>query len=175
MLPNPAMQKYEKLMYKITASFGFSDSESDDLVSEVSFYAHSHRSYPENRFLLRARLSKIMVHKCIFRISSRLFSQHTSTGKEPGILGYYPGCKSSPGTNCQDIPLSFRVVYILNDVIGFNEVEIAEILNITSIRVKDRLNKARPLLKNRSNDLYFSRNVFRPDSTTCLFNKNLFT
>lgn len=44
------------------------------------------------------------------------------------------------------MPLSFRTVYILKNTIGFNENEIAEILNITSIKVKERFQKAKALL-----------------------------
>lgn len=146
-----AVQKYEKLMYKIATSFGFNNSESNELVIQAGFYAIEYFAGQENRFASRILLSKIVVRKCIARLSDKVFSQNPCSKKESGVLGYYSDSKSSYRSVYEAIPLSLRTVYILNNTIGFNQVEIAEILNITLIRVKERFNKARFLLNNCPN------------------------
>ncbi len=144
---NPGFKKYEPLLYKIGISFGFDDRESSDLLEQVSFHPNNFCSddYP---FGLKIWLSKIMVRKCIFRISNILFSNNTFLEIRPRVLGYYPYTKSSPCSCIQDMPLSLRVVYILKYTIEFDEIDIAEILNTTSIKVKDRFQKAKSILDN---------------------------
>lgn len=138
-----AIHKNEKLKYKIAVSFGFNDYESGDLVTQAGLYANTHYANHENRFGARISLSKIIVHKCIFRISNKVFSQNPVDKRRLKILGYYPDFGSPHASNNYgDIPLSVRVVYILNSTIGFTEFEIAEILNITSSQVRERFNKA---------------------------------
>lgn len=142
---NSSSKEFEPLLYKIATSFGFSNRESDDLLTQVNVYPKSFCAAYES-FDLRIALSKIMVYKCIFKISSRLFSQNISFRIMPHMFGYYAGFKDYRDSDLRYMPLSFRTVYILKNTIGFNENEIAEILNITSIKVKERFQKAKTLL-----------------------------
>ena len=45
------------------------------------------------------------------------------------------------------MPLSFRSVYILFSLIGFSEKDIAIILNIDTIKVRERLARATHIMK----------------------------
>ncbi len=45
------------------------------------------------------------------------------------------------------MPLSYQAAFILNNKIGFTEAEISELLNISPIKVKERLNKASLFIK----------------------------
>jgi DNA-directed RNA polymerase specialized sigma24 family protein len=133
----------EPLLYKIARSFGLSNSESQDLIQQVYSYALKDYLTNENHHPLRIRLVKMVVHKCIFIISSRLFNQFDScTGKNNAeSLSYYYAYLSAQRSKSGDMPLSFRVVFILKNM-GFNENEIAAILNTTTIKVKERFGKA---------------------------------
>ncbi len=99
---------------------------------------------PAKFFSLRIWLTKLLVHKCIFKISSELFSQ----GNSSKTLGHYYGYGDSHKLNQKHMPLSFRAVFILKNIVGFDENEIAEILNTTPLSVKQRLNKARAYVNN---------------------------
>ena len=141
---NVSIEKYEPLLYQTAISFGFNDNELNDLVQQVC--SHGSRSYTHQRnfFSLRIWLTKLLVHKCIFKISSELFSQ----GNSSKTLGHYYGYGDSHKLNQKHMPLSFRAVFILKNIVGFDENEIAEILNTTPLSVKQRLNKARAYVNN---------------------------
>jgi hypothetical protein len=137
---------YEALLYKIAISFGFNDCETMDLVQEVGSCSNTYCADRPNSGSLKIWLSKLMVHKCIFKISSQLFSQNSNAEK----INHLPTGGGSGHKNSQttDIPLSLRSVSILSDIIGFDEIEIAEILNTTPLQVKQRLNKVSLFINN---------------------------
>ncbi|TKK66692.1 hypothetical protein FC093_16795 [Ilyomonas limi] len=127
------IKEYEPLLYKIASSFGFIDNETMDLVQQVCSCFNVYCTNPQNGTSLKIRLSKFMVHQCIFKISSQLFSQNVDAEK----------------LSATDMPLSFRSVFILHHIIGFDEYEIAEILNTNLLQVKHRLSKALLFINNQ--------------------------
>lgn len=141
----PKIGKYELLLFKIATSFGFSNKESSDIVQQVHLDRVRHFRYQENGNQIRVLLSKMMVQRCIFKISSEYFSSVSSNpGKEFSGLAFYPNCIS---LRLRNFPLSLRTVVILNSV-GFDETEIAQILNTTPFIVKEKFNKALVLINN---------------------------
>jgi hypothetical protein len=73
-------------------------------------------------FSLRIWMSKLMVQKCVSKISASIFQQMGASSKE--------------------MPLSCRTVYLLNHLVGFDENEMALLLNTTPIIIRARLKKA---------------------------------
>src|SRR5690242_2190678 len=65
-------EEFEPLLYKIAISFGFIDSETMDLVQQVCSCYNTYCADQPNGASLKICLSKLMVHKCIFKISSQL-------------------------------------------------------------------------------------------------------
>ncbi|MGZ3998733.1 MAG: sigma-70 family RNA polymerase sigma factor, partial [Flavisolibacter sp.] len=56
----------------------------------------------------------------------------------------------------EKIPIHFRTVFILREVEGLNVAETAEMLNLTPVNVKVRLNRAKNLLQ-KELEKYYSR------------------
>lgn len=125
------IKEYESLLYKIATNFGFSDSKAMDIVQQVCSCFIKPYADRQNDTSLKIRLSKVMVHKCIFELSSQLFSQNRDAEK----------------TRVTGMPLSSHAVFILHDIIGFDECEVAEMLNINLHQVKQRHNKALLFIK----------------------------
>ncbi len=144
---NPGSKKYEPLLYKIGINFGFSDGETIALVEQVESHRNSFCT-DSYTFGLKIWLSKIMVRQCIFKISGILFSQNTTFEIKPRVLGYHSSNQESTHSCIQNMPLSLRTVYILKSAIGFDEIEIAEILNVSSFKIKDRFQEAKFFLNN---------------------------
>jgi hypothetical protein len=116
------IRPYDSLLYKIAAEFGFDSSDRQELVEEVHSFASRHPEGQEELLPKKIWLAKLIVHKCVFKISSQMFQQ--------------------PETCTKQMPLSFRTAYLLNNLVGFNEEEIAVILNTTPINIKQRLHRA---------------------------------
>jgi hypothetical protein len=138
--------KYQSLLFQIANHFGFSEKEAFKLIEEV--YSYSQRLYNDekNQLPLRILLSKVMVHKCIFKISCRMFSENIFTGIT-GSSSFY--CNRNAFEACEKgMPLSYLTVYILSSILGFSEREIAGILNTTTLQVRERLTKAQTMTVN---------------------------
>jgi DNA-directed RNA polymerase specialized sigma24 family protein len=136
------VKKYEPLLYSIANAFGFGENEAHGLVEEVNEYAHKQ---PASECLpFRIWLSRCLVYKCVFRLGSELFYQSGCNAEKnrPGSLGYYYRYRNAGELNLQDMPLSFRAVYILRYIIGFTTIEISQILNTTHSKVVERYDKA---------------------------------
>ena len=120
-------KKYESLLYRIANSLGFYDREAMQLVEETY---RRNAQFNEEVYQSGARiaLTRTLVRQCIFRISSTIFSKPTLV---------------TPGR----VPLSFQTVYILFHMFGFDEREIAQILNVNALLVKERLGRAAQLIK----------------------------
>jgi hypothetical protein len=116
------VRKYEPLMRKIALSFGFCDTVLHELVENTCSSALRHYETQEMYFSLRIWMSKLIVQKCVSKISASIFQQIDTSSKE--------------------MPLSFRTVYLLNVLVGFDEYEMALLLNSTPIIIRARLNKA---------------------------------
>jgi DNA-directed RNA polymerase specialized sigma24 family protein len=136
------VREHEALLYKIAISLGYFDNDVSDLVYQVCSYATRHYADKENRLSLRVWLSKMMVHKCIYGISSKLFSQGYDLSAKPVFNQHYSGYSFRQEAAALNMPLSFRAVYALHQLLRFDEIEIAAILNIDVVSVKKRLNKA---------------------------------
>ena len=129
---------YTPLLHKIANGFGFEESEARDLTERAVAYARKNPAadcYP-----LRVWLSKIMVHMCTTLIGSRLFDQcGCASGKERAGVPDGDYCYKNAGEQkLQDMPLSFRAVYILGLTLGFTNSELSIMLNTTPSEVTER-------------------------------------
>lgn len=127
--PESKIGKYKLHLEKIGISLGFTETESSRLAQQVIADAIKGNFYGNDQLSLRIWLSKMMVRNCLFTISNLLFSNTNIDSKNEFLTG-------------KSIPLGIQTVFTLYNTIGFNENEIAEILNITVMQVKHRLNKA---------------------------------
>lgn len=136
---------YEPLLCKIATCFGLGVEETGRLLKEVYASAGLQDGRPDNRGSLKIQLAKRMVRKCIFTVSAELFSKRGFYGSlsRQTAFACSLGRHETHPVHFQDMPLSFRAVYILRTHAGLEENETAEVLNATSIQVRERLAKAR--------------------------------
>jgi DNA-directed RNA polymerase specialized sigma24 family protein len=136
------IQKHESLLTEIASGLGINKIESVHILEEVGLQAK--KQYREYRGTVpfKVWLSKILIRKCIFKISADLFNSLKSANVKTDEFEDYSIGRSISPMRKEQIPLTFRVVYMLHKHIGFTEKEVAEILNINPLKVRQRLNKA---------------------------------
>lgn len=141
------LNEYEPLLFKIGAAFGFNGEQTNDLIKLVSSLV-SHQARMENVSSFRIWLCKIMVHKCVIKISDEIFNEHhyNAMATEHSFVTYASGYERLHARELKTMPLSFRAVYVLHKKIELNDTEIAEILNLTPLEVRARLTRASSLL-----------------------------
>jgi hypothetical protein len=138
------VKRYELLLLKIAESFGFKETESKYMVQQVYSSAIACYTCWEHSLPLKVWLSKSMVRKCIFKISSELFESIgiNSRDNNLGSLKTYFNYTNTNEISLQKMPLDLRAVYLLCHTIQFTDIEVAEILNTTVQNIKQRLHKA---------------------------------
>jgi hypothetical protein len=142
-------QPYHNLLITIATNFGFNKKQSENFAQEI--YANAsryHSSFKTRHLSLRVCLCKMMVSKCIFKIGQNLCSQDNNLLSTTLSGAKYFNSICTCPLKLQEMKLSYRSVFILNNILGFTEGEIAELLNITSVKVKERISKANSFLNN---------------------------
>jgi hypothetical protein len=124
-------------LFSIAESFGISNEQASELVRQV-FVEHPHipAMQHDSCETYQAALSKHMIRKCLFHIGSRIC-------EHPQRVTYTPaGPYNISYSTFHRLPLTYHAVYVLYEKIGFNEPEIADVLNIAPAEVRTRLAKA---------------------------------
>ena len=146
---NSLVDKYTPLLCKIAFNFEFNHEETDELIGQVDSFVNSHSGVPDHH-LLKIWIAKVMVQRCVFKISVPLFSKNDWRTAKKENSSYYSDYRSRHNYKLHDMPLTIRTAFVLSNSTDFSEAEIAELLNITPIKVKERLNKARLIINGRS-------------------------
>jgi hypothetical protein len=126
------IRQQQRLLTRIGLGFGLFGEELDSLVKEVSLYALYH--YHETDLSLRMWCSKLMIQKCVFKISREWLQENFHSG-------------NTTVNKRKEIPLSYKTIYLLKNIIGFNESEISLLVNIDMIQVNERLAKVNRLIE----------------------------
>jgi DNA-directed RNA polymerase specialized sigma24 family protein len=137
-------KKYKTLLQAIATDLGLSEKDSMGLAEYVCLIGERKFADQKEIFLLKTWLAKILVHNCIFKISSSMFSQNANAANSFQAANNH--LIASP---LSKIPISFRTVYILFHSAGFAEPEVAQILNITTMQVRERLAKGMAIIKSQ--------------------------
>src|SRR5215218_45877 len=135
-------EKHKPFLLMIAINLGLSEKESHELVEYVCLAGERNYVYQEKNFPLKLWLSKILVHNCVVKISSVMFSKSGS-----GFVSFQGSDNYLGSSSISKIPFSFRTVYILFYSVGFEESEVAYILNITPMQVRERLARALMIIK----------------------------
>jgi hypothetical protein len=91
-----------------------------------------------------------MVRRCISQLSYPLFDKSDRRNIKNRESTYITNYLSRSELKKKNMPLTIRSVVLLDETCAFSESEIAEVLNITPVQVKERLDKARLMVSDAS-------------------------
>ena len=146
---NSLINKYTPLLCKIAFNFEFNYGETNDLVKQVDSFVNSHSSVPGDHSF-KIWIAKLMVQKCVSKLSDPFFDKSDWRTSKKESSAYYSNYTNRNEYKLHNMPLTIRSVFVLNNTTDFSETEIAELLNITPIKVKERLYKARLIINKRA-------------------------
>jgi RNA polymerase sigma-70 factor (ECF subfamily) len=127
-------------------------------------------------------VSKILIHKCVYKLSYGYFKneQPGSDKMHENVKPMFDQPKMATETivlnkelskvlekSLAEIPLTYRTVFILREVEGFNTNETAELMNSTPVNVKVRLNRAKALLQKKLESFYSSTDIYEFNAVYC--------
>jgi RNA polymerase sigma factor (sigma-70 family) len=164
------IRRYNALLYKIARSYDFDHEESKDLLQETHIAAYQNLDKFEGRASYKTWIAKIMVNKCLYKLKygSNKYERANSIvdeNSEPMFTSKKENTETQVLNNelshileksLERIPIHYRTIFLLREVEGMNVAETADMLNLTPVNVKVRLNRAKNLLQ-KELEKYYSK------------------
>jgi RNA polymerase sigma factor (sigma-70 family) len=169
------MRRCNPILYKVARGFGFNHQDAEDLMQETHIAAYKNLGQFSFDASYKTWISKIMYRKCLYRTnlaqsknetpndfmeedSQPLFDASETSGPEDSILR--KEFSNILESALQKIPVKYRMVFLLREIEGMNVSETADLLAITPINVKVRLNRAKAMLQKKLEAYYNSANPY---------------
>lgn len=164
------IRRYNPILYKIARSYDFNHDESQDLLQDAHIAAYLSLKKFEMRSSYKTWIAKIMVNKCLYKLSYgsnkyEITHQIVDENSQPMFSSKKQTTEASVlnrelsnilEKSLEKIPVHYRTVFILREVEGLSVAETAEMMNLTPVNVKVRLNRAKTLLQ-KELEKYYSK------------------
>lgn len=164
------IRRTNSTLYKIARMYGFNHQDSEDLMQETHVSAFQNLNSFAYRSSYKTWISKIMIHKCMYKskygyqakeineiINDNAQPMHTSDIKTTTDNTVNNNELSKILENSiQQLPLIYRSVFLLREIEGYSVLETAELLGISEVNVKVRLNRARVMMQ-KELETYYNR------------------
>ncbi len=176
------IRRYNPVLYKIARSYGFNHQDAEDLMQDTHVAAYSALQQFESRSTYKTWICRIMVNKCIYKSKYGYVRHEVPTEDfEPHHQPLSMQLKDHQTENylwnreltmllersLKNIPAMYRTVFVLREVEGFSVSETAELLNITPVNVKVRLNRAKALLQQQIEKVYAHSELYAFNLVYC--------
>jgi len=164
------IRRYNAVLYKIGRMYGFNHQDTEDLMQDTHVAAYTQLKSFEERSSYKTWISKIMVNKCLYKMKYGYFKKEVPTedvyNDESSTAVYDEKTvlnRELSGVlekSLEKIPVLYRSVFALREIEGFSVAETAELLGITTVNVKVRLNRARALLQKQVEQFYSQSEIY---------------
>jgi len=170
------IRRYNGVLYKVARGYGFNHQDAEDLMQDTHVAAYLNLSKFKGESSYKTWICRIMIHNCYHRTrkssfkneiptetqndlnSSVMYGKQTDTGTEKLLLQHE---LSSILQKCiEGIPENYRMVFLLREQEGFSVAETADLLSITQVNVKVRLNRAKDMLKKQLLQSYSTAELY---------------
>jgi len=174
------IRRTNSILYKIARSYDFSHEESKDLLQETHISAYQNLNKFEFRSSYKTWTAKIMVHKCLYKLNYGSSKYEVSNIVDENSQPMFSSKKQSTEAevlnnelsyilekSLEKIPVHYRTVFILREVEGLSVAETAEMLNLSPVNVKVRLNRAKNLLQKELEKYYSKAQLYNFNLIHC--------
>jgi RNA polymerase sigma-70 factor (ECF subfamily) len=163
------IRRYNSVLYKIARCYGFNHQDAEDIMQETHVSAFTNLKNFQHKASYKTWVSKILIHKCVYKLSYGYFKneQPGSNNMATETIVLNKELSKVLEKSLAEIPLTYRTVFILREVEGFNTNETAELMNSTPVNVKVRLNRAKALLQKKLESFYSSTDIYEFNAVYC--------
>jgi RNA polymerase sigma factor (sigma-70 family) len=169
-------------LYKVARCYGFNHQDAEDLMQETYLSAYTQLSKFEHRSLLKTWLTRILIHKCLYKLNYGVQKHErpaaTLTENSEPMLPASKKLDTETAVlrrefsnmlehSLQQLPLHYKMVFVLRAIQGFSVAETAELLSITPVNVKVRFNRAKALLHEKLEQFYSSADIYEFNLVYC--------
>ena len=175
------IRRYNGPLYKIARSFGLNHQDAQDMMQETHLQAYLKLQTFRHEASYKTWLSKIMVRNCLRQLDKSSYkNEQPSTEIREEITPMFSGQVEEINRtmnkremakllefSLEQLPFSYKTVFALREMEGFSVAETASLLNITTMNVKVRLNRAKAMLHKELEKLYTVSDLFEFNLIYC--------
>ena len=168
------IRRYNTVLYRIARGYGFNHQDAEDLIQDTHIIAYTQLAKFEGRAAYKTWISRIMINKCLYKLKYGYYRKEINE-TEKGVRAIC-GSEMLSGESdqrllnhelasvleksIQNIPESYRTVFILREVEGFSIAETAQLMQISENNVKVRLNRSKSMLQEQIKQLYDYKELY---------------
>lgn len=176
------IRRNNPFLYKIGMSYGYTHQDVEDLMQETFTAAYLNLERFRHHSSFKTWVIKIMLNQCFHKKQRLNFKNEkaTDTNNEK-VIPVFERRQASDGYKkiidkelrhviekaIIDIPLDYRIVFLLRELSGMSTAETAESLDISEANVKIRLNRARHMLRAELATTYSPEDIFEFNLIYC--------
>lgn len=177
------IRRNNPILHKTGRSYGYNHADTQDLMQETFINAYMNLSKFENRSTFKTWIIKIMLNNCFQKQQKSSFKNEIrdiNFINEKSIPMYSSHQNSDTNKvvvnrelnhviegSISQIPVEYRMVFSLREVIGLNVAETAEALNISESNVKVRLNRAKSMLRKELEKIFTPEDIYEFNLVYC--------
>jgi RNA polymerase sigma-70 factor, ECF subfamily len=151
------MRRYNQRIYRAIRAIIRDESETEDAMQQAYVNAYTHLHQFAERSSFATWLTRIAINEALARVKPRslrladdtneMLNEIESTTPNPEQQAVATELKNAVETEIAGLPESFRTVLMLREVEGLSTAETAECLGVNEDLVKQRLHRARTMLR----------------------------
>jgi RNA polymerase sigma-70 factor (ECF subfamily) len=152
------MRRYNQRIYRAIRAIIRDESETEDAMQQAYVNAYTHLHQFAERSTFATWLTRIAINEALARVKPRslrladdtdgnLMNEIESTTPNPEQQAVATELKNAVETEIGELPESYRAVLMLREVEGLSTAETAECLGVNEDLVKQRLHRARTMLR----------------------------
>jgi len=169
------MRKYNSHLYKVGMSILNNATEVEDIMQTAYIKAFENLAKFENRSSFSTWLIKVLINEGLLQLKKRkrfikiedlkkmeVLIDPTESNKEPTPVGLLINKELGHALEnaLMQLPEKYRLVFVLREMEDMNIAETVEVLGISSVNVKVRLNRAKMMLRDTLCNYYDNDNIF---------------
>jgi RNA polymerase sigma-70 factor (ECF subfamily) len=156
------MRRYNQRLYRVARSILRDDVEAEDVMQQAYLNAFSHLHQFAGNARFSTWLTRIAVHEALARARKRARFRGLDGTDDPEEQGLLQDLRPDPERQAHTaelrllleaaidaLPVHYRSVFVLREAQGLDTFEVAECLEISAEAVRQRLSRARGLLRRR--------------------------
>jgi RNA polymerase sigma factor (sigma-70 family) len=174
------MRRYNAMLYRVGMSIVNNDTDMEDIMQTAYIKAYEKLSTFEHRSGLGTWLTKILINESLHHVKKKKRHIAIEMSQEINMDNKPDGNTASPARALLNkelskmledalvqLPLKYRLVFILREVENRSTAETVSTLNITEANVKVRLNRAKSMLRDSLSAYYKNDGIYHFHLSRC--------
>lgn len=174
------IRRYNPFLYKIGRSYNYSHEDTQDLMQDTFIDAFIHLSKFEGRSSFKTWIIKIMLNNCYRKSQKSGVKNEIVKDIDERAVPAFPGQENDLNKIIMNkelgviieqalkkMPLEYRMVFSMREITGLNITETAEVLDLSEVNVRVRLNRAKARLRKEIERSYTPDDIFEFNLVYC--------